>query len=75
MNPYDRLPQESDPAWSAFQTFRDLGVDRSLPRVAESCTKSVSLMKGRYGWHRVARPGRAGGCRQGREWGVRSTPS
>jgi len=36
---------ESGQAWSAFCTYRDLGEDRSLARVAEQCGKSVSLME------------------------------
>jgi len=52
-NLYDRLAGESDQAWQAFYTFRDMGVDRSLPQVAERCTKSTSLMKrwsAKYTW-------------------------
>lgn len=55
---YDRLAEEGDQSWSAFQKFRDLGVDRSLPQVAEGCAKSVSLMKrwsARYTWAERAR--------------------
>lgn len=29
-NPWDRLPDEGDKAWHAFQLYRDLGPDRSI---------------------------------------------
>jgi len=53
MKPYERLPNESEPAWQAFTTYLDLGGERSLPRVAKRCAKSLPLMKrwsAKYTW-------------------------
>ena len=43
--PWERQPDESAKAFEAFVTYRDMGPDRSIQRVARECTKSVSLIK------------------------------
>lgn len=42
--PFDRLENESDPAWQAFVAYRDLGPERNIRKVAQSLSKSVALM-------------------------------
>lgn len=42
--PWERQPDESPKAYEAFTVYRDLGKERTLPKVAEQCGKSVSLM-------------------------------
>ena len=34
--PWERLPGEGEHAWAAFQTYRNLGHKRSIPRVIEA---------------------------------------
>ncbi len=41
----DKLPQESAQAHHAFICYRDLRVDRSIPKAAARCSKSHSLLK------------------------------
>lgn len=41
---YDRLPKESDPAWEAFVMYRDMGLGRSLGKVARQLGKSKTLL-------------------------------
>jgi hypothetical protein len=51
--PYDRQPQETDPAWEAFVLYRDLGTDRTLAQVAKDLGKSTTLIEGwsaRHNW-------------------------
>lgn len=42
--PWIRQPDESVKAYDAFAIYRDLGKERSLPKVAEKCNKNVSLI-------------------------------
>lgn len=56
-DPWDRLPGESDAAWEAFILFRDMGLSRSLPQVAQRLRKSRQLMhrwSARHDWNRRA---------------------
>ena len=43
-SPWTRQPKESNKAYEAFSIYRDMGKERTLPKVAEACGKSVSLM-------------------------------
>lgn len=50
---FEQLPKESAKAFSAFASYLSLGPERSLPKVAEKCGKSVSLMgrwSARFDW-------------------------
>lgn len=52
-NPWDRQPTETDPAWAAFQTYRDQGVDRSTAKVGRALGKTKKLMdvwSSKHGW-------------------------
>ncbi len=51
--PWERQPGETTKAFEAFCIYRDLGVDRSLAKVAEQLKKSGTLMgrwSGTYDW-------------------------
>lgn len=54
---WDRLPQESDQAWAAFREYRDLGLTRSVQRVADILARSTAHIftySSKYNWrHRV----------------------
>lgn len=52
--PWERQPKESDVAFAAFTVYRDMGPDRSIPKVAQKCTKNVSLIKRWSSTHRWA---------------------
>lgn len=41
---YDRRPQETDPSWQGFTTFRDMP-ERTLAKVATELGKSVQLIE------------------------------
>lgn len=41
---WTRMPKESAKAYEAFTLYRDMGKERTIPKVAEACGKSVSLM-------------------------------
>lgn len=41
---WTRLPNERSKAYEAFSIYRDMGKERTLPKVAAACNKSVSLM-------------------------------
>jgi len=41
---YERQDDESDPAWSAFQLYRDKADTRSVSGVARECQKNASLI-------------------------------
>lgn len=41
---WTRQANESSKAYEAFSLYRDMGRERTLPKVAEACGKSVSLM-------------------------------
>jgi hypothetical protein len=43
--PWERQKDESAVAYEAFAVYRDSGVDRSIPKVAQKLTKSNGLMK------------------------------
>ena len=43
-NPWDRRPEETPPAWQAFQMYRDLGLDRSQAEVGKQVGKNLNLM-------------------------------
>jgi len=42
--PYDRLPKETSTSFEAFVVYRDMGVERSLQKVAQRLGKSKALM-------------------------------
>lgn len=42
--PWERQPGESLKAYEAFAIYRDMGKERTIPKVAEQLSKSVSLM-------------------------------
>jgi hypothetical protein len=59
MGAWERQPYESDPAWEAFRSYRDMGPGaRSLSKVGRSLGKSTTLMSewsARHNWlQRVA---------------------
>lgn len=57
--PWDRQPKESEPAWAAFQLYRDQRLGRSHQAVARQCSKSISIIRrwsARWSW--VERAGR-----------------
>lgn len=41
---FNRVERESEEAWAAFQTYRDLGFGRSIAKVAKQHGKSMPLM-------------------------------
>lgn len=50
---WDRQPEETPKAYEAFTIYRDMGRERTLPKVAEQCGKSIGLMNKwsqKYGW-------------------------
>ncbi len=44
-DPWERREVETDPAWAAFRAYRDMGLERSLAKVAEDLGKSLQLME------------------------------
>ena len=42
--PYERLEDESDPAWEAFKAYRDLALGRTQRQVATALEKSTTLI-------------------------------
>lgn len=57
VKPWERQPGESDKAWEAFRTYRDMAQDRSLRVVADTIGKSKSLVdrwSSRHQWNRRA---------------------
>ena len=42
--PWERQPNEGPKAFEAFTIYRDLGKERTLPKVAETLNKSVGLI-------------------------------
>lgn len=58
IRPWDRQPGESSKAYAAFQTYLELGENRSLQAVSGELSKSVPLMKrwgAQWGWVERAR--------------------
>jgi hypothetical protein len=56
--PWDRLPEERDKPYTAFQVYLNLGVSRSLLKVAAELSKSEALIKrwsAEFGWVERAR--------------------
>lgn len=52
-HPWERNPRESQPAWEAFCTYRDMGQERSVRRAARSLHKSLTVVGGwssRWRW-------------------------
>lgn len=55
--PWERMPNESAKAYSAFREFKDLGPDRTYGKVAKRLQKSEPLMAKwgkRFNWHNRA---------------------
>lgn len=55
---YDQQPDETEKAFQAFQTFRDLGVERTVSATARKLGKSRSIVKtwaGRWQWKKRVR--------------------
>jgi hypothetical protein len=53
LKPWERRPDESNPAWEAFASYRDMGSARSGAKVAKSLGKSIQLINGwsaKYDW-------------------------
>lgn len=53
MEPWERQESESDRAWAAFQTYRDMGPQRSIRKVAAGLDKSGTLVgqwSSRHDW-------------------------
>lgn len=51
--PWERQPEETPPAWQAFQTYRDMGATRSTAKVGHECGKNKRLMdrwSSRHNW-------------------------
>ena len=44
LKPWDRQPNETSKAYGAFVTYRDMGPERSLERVAHTLGKSTTIM-------------------------------
>jgi hypothetical protein len=44
LKPWDRQPGETSKAYGAFVTYRDMGPERSLERVAHTLGKSTTIM-------------------------------
>lgn len=45
-DPWDRMDGETDPAWAAFVAYRDMGLERSLSKLAQDLHKSKQLLGG-----------------------------
>lgn len=57
MSAWERLPDETEPAWNAFKTYLDMD-DRSYIKVAERLKKSSTLIyrwASKYNWGERAR--------------------
>ncbi len=53
LQPWERLDEESDPAFEAFATYRDMGLKRSTAKVARVLSRSKVLMtrwSSKHGW-------------------------
>lgn len=50
---YDRLPDESSKAFSAFVIYRDMGVNRNVEKVQEALNKSSGYLRQLYEWSGV----------------------
>ena len=44
-NPWDRQPQETDPAWKAFANYRDQGLTRSIYKTADQLNAQIGNIK------------------------------
>lgn len=42
--PWERQPKETDPAWEAFQLYRDMGEKRSITKVSQKVDKNRVLI-------------------------------
>jgi hypothetical protein len=49
--PYERLESESAKAFEAFSKYRDMGIERSLRKVAQELSKSETIIKRWSGQH------------------------
>lgn len=57
VDPWERQPDESEPAWEAFKAYREMGRERSQVRVAAQVGKNVNLISRwskRWSWIRRA---------------------
>lgn len=58
LHPWDRQPGEGSKAYEHFQTFLDMGSDRTLQKVADTASKSeqyIRKLSTTYGWQDRAR--------------------
>lgn len=67
-NPWDRQSGESPPAWEAFQKYRDMGLARSLAKVAQDLSKSKPLLSGWSSKHAWVLRAAAWDAEQDRLW-------
>lgn len=52
-SPWDRQKDESEQAYAAFLIYRDMGANRSISKVAQKCSKNISLLNrwsSRWNW-------------------------
>lgn len=42
--PWERLPRESNPAWLAFQAYRDMGLERTTAKVSKALDLASSMI-------------------------------
>ncbi|KRC53936.1 MULTISPECIES: hypothetical protein [unclassified Nocardioides] len=68
LNPWDRQPGESNPAWEAFKAYRDIGLSRSTAKVQQSIGKSKRLIDGWSSQHAWVLRARAWDAEQDRLW-------
>jgi hypothetical protein len=45
-DPWDRMDQETDPAWQAFVAYRDMGLERSLSKLSRDIHKNKTMLGG-----------------------------
>jgi len=50
LNPFDRRPNETDPAWKAFQCYRNMGEGRTLDKAREKLGRRPGYMRQLEEW-------------------------